>query len=155
MKDFYNRIYDQLYDGYPDEFIALRLGTFRGTNLGNQFFEELREFVFEQEYYVGNMRQQIMLYEMDNGFFLRADAKIFLVTNFNQMIIKPLIIARTEKQIDLNREELSHIITKDINTILRYTYDHRKENKASGHEIMRAIDNLWGELESSKFEIWG
>lgn len=155
MKDFYNRIYDQLYDGYPDEFIALKLGYFRGTNLTNQFFEELREFVYEQEYYVGNMRQQIMSYEMDNEFFLRADAKMFLVSNFNQMIIKPLIIARTEKRIDLNREQLSSIIKKDLNTILRYTYDNRKEKKASGHEIMRAIDNLWIELESTKFEVWG
>lgn len=155
MKDFYNRIYDQLYDGYPDEFIALRLGAFRGTNLANQFIEELREFINEQEYYVGNMRQHIMIYEMDNGFFLRPDAKMFLVTNFNQMIIKPLIIARAEKQIDLNREQLSNIIKNDLLTILRYTFDTRKETKASGHDVMRAIDKLWGNLESTKFEVWG
>ncbi|WP_445908871.1 hypothetical protein [Yeosuana sp.] len=155
MNDNYYRIYDQLYDTYPDEFLALRLGAFRGTYLANRFIEELREFIYEQEYFVGIMRQTIMIYEMDNKFFLRPDAKMFLVTNFNQMIIKPLLVARTENKIDLNQKSISEMIQSDLKTILRFTYEIKKEKQASGHDVMKAIDQLWGKLESTKLEIWG
>lgn len=155
MNENYYRIYDQLYDSYPDEFMALRLGAFRGTYLANQFIEELREFVYEQEYYVGIMRQSILMYEMDNGFLLRPDAKMFLVTNFNQMIIKPLIVAKAEKKIELTQKSISEIIKNDLVTIMKFTYEIKKEKKASGHDVMKAIDQLWGKLESTKLEIWG
>lgn len=155
MNNNYYRIYDQLYETYPDEFLALRLGAFRGTYLASKFIEELREFVYEQEYFVGIMRQVIMIYEMDNKFFLRPDAKMFLVTNFNQMIIKLLLLARTKNQIDLNQKSISEIIKSDINTILKLTYQIKKEREASGHDVMKAIDQLWGKLESTKLEIWG
>ena len=155
MNDNYYRIYDQLYDTYPDEFLALRLGTFRGSFFANQFYEELREFIREQEYYVGIIRQTIMVYEMDNRFFLRPDAKMFLVTNFNQMIIKPIIIAKNENSLNLKQYSISEIIEKDVKTILRHTFEIKRDKEASGHDIMRAIDQLWGKLESTKLEIWG
>lgn len=155
MKDDYYRIYDQIYDNYPDEFLALRLGSFRGTYLTSRFTEEFREFVYEQEYFVGIMKQTIMNFEMDNRFFLRPDAKMFLITNFNQMIIKPLLIASTEKIIDLNQKTISEMIQSDLKTILRFTTEIKKERQASGHDVMRAIDQLWGELASTKLEIWG
>ena len=96
-----------------------------------------------------------MIYEMDNKFFLRPDAKMFLVTNFNQMIIKPLLVARTENQIDLNQKSISEMIQSDLKTILRFTYEIKKERQASRHDVMKAIDQLWGKLESTKLEIWG
>lgn len=155
MNENYYRIYDQLYDSYPDEFMALRLGAFRGTYLANQFIEELREFVYEQEYYVGIMRQSILMFEMDNGFLLRPDAKMFLVSNFNQMIIKPMIVAKAEKHIELNQKSIAEIIKNDLVTIMKFTYEIKKEKQASGHDVMKAIDQLWGKLESTKLEIWG
>ncbi|WP_339884659.1 hypothetical protein [Polaribacter vadi] len=155
MNDNYNKIYDQLYDSYPDEFIALRLGTFQGTFFANQFIRELREFVSEQEYYVGKMRETILLYEMNNSFFLRPDAKMFLVTNFNQMIVKTLIVAKAEKQLDLSKKSLSKMINNDLETIMSYTFKIKKERKASGHDVMKAIDQLWGQLECTKLKIWG
>lgn len=155
MKDNYYRIYDQLYDSYPEDFLTLRLASFRGSFLSNQVLEELREFAYQQEYFTGIMRQVILIYEMDNGLKLRPDAKLFLVTNFNQMVVKPLLIAREEKQLNISRESLANNIKNDLLAIIKYSVGIKKESQVSGHEVMRAIDELWGNLESTKFEIWG
>ena len=91
---------------------------------------------------------------------LRPDAKYFLLINFHNMIVRPLL----EYRLFRNREriytadpvELQGMIENDIKTIVGQAIQEiGNDQEISGHAIMRAIDTLWTQLSTTKFEIWG
>jgi hypothetical protein len=92
---------------------------------------------------------------------LRSDAKFFLMVNFHQMIIRPLIDHPPFKKSDSNipPEDLRIAIEEDINSIVKGSIINTNEFKGgegvSGHEIMKSIDQLWSSLKTTKFELWG
>lgn len=154
MKEKFEEAYNLLYDIYPEEGLVYRMG-FRDSAFTKDTISELRRFNLEQERYLLMMRTTIQLFEMKNKFPLRVDAKLFLLTNFNQMIVKPLVHLQDENMIDLSANDLLNTIAQDLNRILYYSLELKKEEKVSGHEIMTAIDKLWQTLESTKYELWG
>lgn len=154
MKEKFYKTYDILYDIYPEDSLAYKIG-FRDSAFTKNVISELRKFNFEQEQFTLMMRTTIQLFEMEENYPLRPDAKMFLISNFNQMIVKPIIYLKQENNIDITTGDLLRTIAKDLNTILKYSLKIKKEEKISGHEMMKAIDNLWPTLESTKYELWG
>lgn len=154
MKEKFDKAYELLYGIYPEEGLVYRIG-FRESVFTNQTISELRRFNLEQEKYLLMMRTTIQLFEMKHYSPLRSDAKLFLLTNFNQMIVKPLVHLQDENSIDITSSDLLNTISRDLNQILNYSLELKKEDKISGHEIMTAIDKLWLTLESTKYELWG
>lgn len=155
MKEKFHIAYDQLYDMYPEDSLTLRFGEYSKSRLGSILVREMREFVYGQEYFLQTIKNTIMLFELENKHSLRPDAKYFLLTCFNQMIIKPLVYLSIEKKFELNESDFKQVIEKDITTILNYCNRHKKEMIISGHDVLKSVDNLWGELISTKYELWG
>ncbi|MDB4926595.1 hypothetical protein [Mucilaginibacter sp.] len=91
---------------------------------------------------------------------VRPDAKYFLLVNFHNMIVRPLLEYRPfrnpERIYGDDPLELQVAIENDIKTIIDRTNEEAdKDEEISGHAMMKAIDTLWPQLRTTKFEIWG
>lgn len=98
--------------------------------------------------------------------YLRPDAKYFLLVNYHLLIIRPLLM-RPQISRHLNepqqrnlfpKNELADIIENDINLILNKANDSAKaanKEEISGHNIVDTISTNWGNLRSTKFNVWG
>lgn len=155
MKEKYNIAYDKLYDMYPDGYFIQRFSRFEPLYGLKEFSLELREFFIRQEAIVESLRREIYLFELEQKFPFRSDAKYFLITNFNNMIIKPILFQILDNDKEISEDMLREFVIADIKTIMRNSIKIKKEDKVSGHEIMISIDSLWPELQSTRMELWG
>ncbi|RZA01240.1 MAG: hypothetical protein EOP47_11400 [Sphingobacteriaceae bacterium] len=86
----------------------------------------------------------------------RPDAAYFLLVNFHQMIVRPLLEVRTYTKFIGNESELNQLINDDIKTIIQTAVNKATpDNEITGHAVMEAINNLWRQLRTTKLEIWG
>lgn len=95
---------------------------------------------------------------------LRSDAKYFLLTNFHNLIVKP-VLADVYFSIEnpswprppISLPELRIAIKIDIQAIITDAGKNVDPNadRVSGHQIMAAINRVWRELRTTRFEIWG
>jgi hypothetical protein len=156
MKRQYNRIYEDLFNEYINEFFEER---YRGrvSRYFRRRFKDEDEYYYLQEDFMRMIENEIEDVEIGGKIRLRGDAKLFLLTNFHQMIVRPLLLAIISRQIKplFHREELIHMVRDDVRTIIKFSSEESNDEEISGHAIMRTIDRMWGKLNSSKFEIWG
>lgn len=124
------------------------------------------------EYYslITLVRRSIDKTDKEN--ILRPDAKFYLLVNFDNLIIKPLFMEREPRS--LNNDlflKLGKSIQSDIRAIIeasQKSYDGKfekkeseiseeilRERQVSGHRIMETINELWKDLKTAQFEIWG
>jgi hypothetical protein len=156
MKEKFNKTYDLLYDMYPDGYFVHRFSRFDKDFLGfAKISSELREFYIRQELVIELMKREILDFEIQRKFPFRSDAKYFLITNFNNMIIKPILYQILENDKEISEDILREYITSDIKTIMYNSLEIRKEELISGHDILKSIDSLWPQLQSTKMELWG
>lgn len=155
MKKKFYRTYDQLFDIYPEDSLAYRI-EFIDNKLTKEAIRELREFKYQQENYVTMMRKTITLYEIEKEIQFRPDAKLFLVINFNEMIVKPLIFRQLENEKETSPKDLFITIQLDLIRVMNHAVEFKQNDEdISGHRIMKSIDELWGKLDSTKYELWG
>lgn len=156
MKEKFNQTYDLLYDMYPDGYFVHRFSRFDKNFLGfANMSSELREFYIRQEAIIELLRREILNFEIQRKFPFRPDAKYFLITNFNNMIIKPILYQILENDKEISEDILREYVTSDIKTIMNNSFEIRKEERISGHDILKSIDSLWPQLQSTKMELWG
>jgi hypothetical protein len=88
---------------------------------------------------------------------LRSDAKYFLLVNFHQLIIRPLIESGRNKRPISEKQSFVYEddIQADVEMIVSSAARNADLDGISGHQIMRTVDSLWGQLRTAKFEIWG
>jgi hypothetical protein len=88
---------------------------------------------------------------------LRPDAKLFLLNNFHQMIVKPLINDYNFEMEDINISKMKQECEEDVEVILNKSIEEIEyhENEISGHLIMRIMDRLWRGLNMTRMEVWG
>lgn len=154
MKSKYYTIYDRLYDIFPEQYLIVRLSS-TNIGLGHRIADELRQQYIKEEQFIQAVKHEILNFEFEYNFPLRPDAKYFLLTSFSTMIIKPLVALMLDNDNDITDESLTKIIKNDIEVILVNSISRKKEDKVSGHEIMSSIDSLWGQLQSTKLDLWG
>ncbi|MGE8514423.1 MAG: hypothetical protein ACN6N7_17105 [Chryseobacterium culicis] len=162
MKDEYNKIYEQLFDYYEEGDLFYKINPDYSKVLQNIYYE-FKDYNLRRQIFSERVKRNIMDFEYQNKFPLRSDAKFFLVSTFDNMIVKPILQNYLEKnRLGTNNyysdfeSELFEIIDYDIKLILNNSLNKRQgEEKISGHQIIRSVDNLWGEMKSSKIEIWG
>jgi len=154
MKEKFSRTYDELYDIYPDGYFLHRLARFDNVLLSN-ISSELREFYSKLEPMVEIIRVEIQRFEVKNRWPFRPDAKYFIVTSFNNMIIKPIIYQIIQNDNEVSENQLKEFIQADVNSIMNLSFEIKKEDKISGHDILKSIDSLWPKLQSTKMELWG
>lgn len=156
MKEKFNKTYDLLYDMYPDGYFFHRFSRFDKDFLGfARMSSELREFYIRQEAIVELLRREILDFEIQRKYPFRPDAKYFLITNFNNMIIKPILYQILENENEISENLLREYVTEDIKTIMYNSLEIRKEELISGHDILKSIDTLWPKLLSTQMELWG
>ena len=157
MKSHYNRIYKDLYNQYIDEFYDDRYRS-RVSKYFRRRFRDEDEYYYLQEDFMQMIENEMDKMETYGNIRLRGDAKLFLLTNFHQMIIRPLLLASiSQKTIPplLRRNKLIEMVRADIQAVVEFSREDSNEEEISGHSIMRSIDKMWGKLNSAKFEIWG
>lgn len=156
MKQKFNKTYDMLYDMYPDGYFLNRFFKFDNNFLGlRRMSSELREFYIRQEAVVELLRREIEIFEFEHRFPFRPDAKYFLITNFNNMIIKPILYQILENDKEINEDTLREYVIADIKTLMNNSFEIKKENLISGHDVLKSIDSLWPKLLSTQMELWG
>jgi len=156
MKRQYNRIYEDLFNQYIDEFYNERYR----SRLSKYFHRRLRDeddYYYLQDEFMRMTENELDELEVEGNFSLRGDAKLFLLTNFHQMIIRPILLASISRQIRplFHREELLTMVRDDLRTIVKFSREYSNGEEISGHSIMRTIDKIWEKLKSSKLDIWG
>lgn len=154
MKEKFNRTYDELYDIYPDGYFLHRLARFDNILLSN-LSSQLREFYSKVEPMVEIIRREIEQFEFKHRWPFRPDAKYFIITSFNNMIIKPILYQIIQNDNEVSENELKEFIRSDVNTIMNLSMQIKKEDKISGHDVLKSIDSLWSQLQSTKMELWG
>lgn len=156
MKEKFNETYDLLYDMYPDGYFVNRFSRFDKDFLGlARMSSELREFYIRQEAIIELIRREILNFEIQQQFPFRPDAKYFLITNFNNMIIKPILYQILHNDKETTEDLLREYVTADIKTIMYDSLEIKKEKLISSHDILKSIDSLWPKLLSTKMELWG
>jgi len=149
MTDQYNQIYSKLYDEYLDI-----LGDDISPRRTNPLLGFESYLILRTKYFIDNPVED----KPEQSFNLRADAKYFLLINFHHMIIAPLLEQQQPSESDKSKVEITSIensFKSDIDAIITTANDEILSNEISGHQIMRAIDKLWNNLKTTKFEIWG
>lgn len=154
MKDKFHRTYDELYDIYPEFNFLNRFASYNNI-MFRRLNSEYREFFLKEELFIESVKREIMEFEFEKRFPFRPDAKYFLLTSFHSMIIKPLLYQVQNEDTEISEKLISELIKSDIKTIMINSLDYKKEDKISGHDILKSIDTLWPQLQSTKMELWG
>lgn len=152
MKEKFNRTYDELYGMYPDAYFLAR---FSDNSLLGRISSEYREFFVRMEPLVEIIRNEIQDFEFKYRWPFRPDAKYFLITNFNNMIIKPIMYNIFQNDDEVTEGQLKEYIRSDVKLIMITSYENKKEKLISGHDVLKSIDTLWPQLQSTKMELWG
>jgi hypothetical protein len=139
VSGFYDA-YNNLYSNYADE-----SGTLKRTKAS-----------YNEFYYIRLIQRTI---DRENHNNLRPDAKYFLLVNFHQLIIRPLL-ANDNLFNGLSFYPISNledIIEADIKTIIKASKSglNRTQDEISGHRVMTVINEMWQTLNVTKFDIWG
>jgi hypothetical protein len=91
--------------------------------------------------------------ELDGKVKIRPDAKHFLLINFHQMVILPLI-HRESKEIDLG--ELQNDLKEDVkDIILNVMKEGKIEYEITGSEVMKATARIIEKMRINRLELWG
>ncbi len=118
-----------------------------------------RRFPNNEYYLLRTIKQSIDTSETE--YRLRPDAKYFLLVNFHNLIVRPMLESRPSvyyNERGSEFEDLQAAIQSDIATISKESKNNqevRNENEVSGHQIMNTIDKNWKELKTTNFKIWG
>jgi len=139
MKPEFNKIYENLYADYVYD-----------ADKRSSIFVRYNEYEL-----LKTIRRSIDNSDKEDK--LRPDAKYFLLTNFHNLIVRPLI---DDYRYVLDNPDLSNLgeyIAEDIQTIINTTTNEisTDSEKISGHQIMSTINGLWKTLKTTSFDIWG
>jgi hypothetical protein len=145
MEDKYRAIYNELFNNYQRRRLFNPYYYFEDINLNY----DLR----------GLMYKVIKQFENENiGFELRSDAKLFLVTTFDNLVIAPVLKSIDQENNNISFEELEEYIEEDIKLILRESLIELERNgnfEISSHTVIRTLVKVWDRVKSSAANLWG
>jgi len=138
MKPEFNKIYENLYADYVYD-----------ADKRSSIFVRYNEYEL-----LRTIRRSIDNSDKEDK--LRPDAKYFLLTNFHNLIVRPLI---DDYRYVLDNPDLSNLgeyIAEDIQTIINTTTNEisTDSEKISRHQIISTINGLWKTLKTTSFDIW-
>lgn len=168
MNNNYHLVYSKLYKDYISKyekmaFFALEYSSEYGMSLRYNNVKKEYELLMQIDNAIRNASRSFPEKIRD---YLRPDAKYFLLVNYHLLIIRPLIMGpQMRRRLNEPRErnlfspnELRETINSDINLILNKANDSIKDDtkeEITGHTIVDTISNNWGNLKSTKFNVWG
>jgi len=144
MKREFSNIYDNLYVDYVFNY-----------NQSRRYYYEREEINF-----IRIIRGSIE--RSDRKQDLRSDAKYFLLVNFHQLVVLPVVEHNFYpiRDKEINSINLEEAIISDIDLIINESINSKKENdnqeeQVSGHQIMNTINEIWRNLKTTRIDIWG
>jgi hypothetical protein len=135
------RVYDQMYSSYGDS----------RDWLGIQ--AEPQE-IFTADVVRKSIESTTAELELENQ--LRADARLFLLVNFHELILIPLLrTGRTD--VDQSTARIQHDLIRILDTARSLAHSRSpagSEVYVSGHTVVDALAASWNELELTSTGIW-
>lgn len=148
MRESFERIYKELSDFYR---LSFSVGfSMPITNKGY-----IRFIIDSIEWINDAIESSIKKFRLEDR--VRSDAKHFLLINFHQMVVMPIINPRNEHYpVEVNSGELHAFINEDINEIL-YTASTKEDadRQITGTSLIKVLPEMIDSLRISKLEIWG
>ncbi|ROI11893.1 hypothetical protein ACLB6K_24215 (plasmid) [Microcystis aeruginosa FACHB-524] len=96
---------------------------------------------------------------------IRPDAKLFLLVNFTDVILSPLIVTGVEDQnilLENTAEDIKAILVaaSQVSSLRgrnnEITIEPIVENrKISSHDVLIAVQSIWSLLRTLRIEVWG
>lgn len=99
------------------------------------------------------VRESIDRANADFGAGLRPDAKVFLLSNFFDMILLPL--SHPDSPFRDGEAKLISAVSEDIRTIVRAASQNREGDETTAADILKATGENLGELQVNSFRFWG
>jgi hypothetical protein len=151
MDEVYRNIYSQLYDSVEPEFEVRNYAWYnreapQTTTLNAGILRQMIDVAERETFGGGTDQLNVSPYA---GRRLRPDAKLFLLINFLQMIVIPVILARRQDGPDLGR-----ILFADTVTLLKESADETNETDVSSHSVLKALTKNWQRLNVSALKLW-
>lgn len=148
MRDEYTGIYGKLSNDYLESF------TSRYTDFEKKQYSAAKFVERAVAGAIGNLNLKSRI---------RSDAHHFLVVNFHQMIVMPLLMSpNAPYRIEYNSnekpfysDEFYKVISDDIMKILSSAADNEGQGEISGHAILDAVSTQYRKLRTTQFQIWG
>ena len=85
---------------------------------------------------------------------LRPDAKYFLIVNFHQMIIIPVVLANPQNFRE--QEMILEAVGLDVSRIVNDAGKSKKvKGEITGGDILSAVRNSWDTLQVNGLRFWG
>lgn len=148
MDEIYHEIYRRMYEDYASNGPLFVL---RGPP-GTVSFQDLRG-VLE------TIKGAIDASETPDAVRIRPDAKYFLMLNFVEVILLPIMAARAS----INRNELLEHADNDIKLILwdaarlsreAPSITEEQDEGVTSHNIIQSINNQWNQLKLPNSVLW-
>jgi len=145
MDEEYYQIYREMYETYSLPGLPGPFFSYRGRFLRNSRRQgELRSAVTKIKGAIDGYA------ETRDGFGIRPDAKYFLIVNFVQVILVPIIAARDS----MSTDQLLEDAAADIKVVLDEAAKGSDEREMSSHDIIQSINNVWYQLKLTDALLW-
>jgi superoxide dismutase, Fe-Mn family len=132
----FDRVYDRLYDDYAPGLVRRR----------GAVTLETRDVI------------ESVIYELRLSQRVRPDAKYFLLTNYSEMVVEPLLAAEVIRYSD--RERLLDLLRQDTRTILRTAEAMTQQGnptpvrEISSHVVLDSVSQSWPRLHLASSTHW-
>jgi len=140
LENIYEQLFNSYDQGYYSENFTFKVDFY--TQITGRIKKEIERL--ETEFKADWFHEQIKI---------RADAKLFLLLVFHQVIAVPI----ASESAGSNRELLTGHIESDVAAILRSAYAEKKSalvKEITAHTILSTVDRLWSNLKISDALFW-
>ena len=87
------------------------------------------------------------------GTQLRPDARHFLLINFTEMVVFPVLALRNS--LPVNPEQLRQAICADVRTLVSAAREQHRGEEISSGDVLRATAESWDGLQINNLQFWG
>lgn len=159
MREEFKKIYTELYEEYVNQG-SYNPREHKLTWHTTLLYEEYVKQVLHNSHEYKLMWHTTLAIEknsskLDLDQSLREDAKLFLLVNFHQMVLKPVLNSNSHNH---NMEDLMRSLNDDIYLILqtcRENMNTHNKSYISAHMILSAIDQRWEDIKTLIKDLWG
>jgi hypothetical protein len=140
MNDKFDSVFETLFSELPINYRSIQYPYDFPPNLISNELREIRNYISKKISFSSKS--------------VRSDAKYYLLSNYLNMVLLPLLIYSEKSSSSYPlKSELLNDMKKDIDLILAEV-ERIDSIEISSHTIMKAIDKLWGKLNSTSEALW-
>lgn len=140
MDEKFDSAFETLFSEFPINYRAIQYSYDFPPSIISNELREIRNYISKKISFVNKT--------------VRSDAKFYLLSSYLNMVLLPLLITTEESSGSYPlKPELLKDMRKDIDLIIAEA-ESIDAKEISSHTIMKAIDRLWGQLNSTSEALW-